>query len=67
MLYTGYQGFSDAMMPLRMAARAALWCRDQLGPFADLPLTRRAFAIAETLDSAQMTRSEEHTSELQSH
>ncbi len=55
MLYSGYQGFSDVMAPMRMAARAALWCRDALGPVAEWPMPRRAFALADVLANARLT------------
>lgn len=55
MLYPGYQGFSDVMEPMRLGARAALWMRDHIGPVADWPMPRRAFAIADVLASARLT------------
>lgn len=55
MLYPGYQGFSDAMEPVRLGAQAALWWRDRMGPVADWPLPRRAFAIADMIAGARFT------------
>jgi len=54
-LYQGYQAFTDAMTPLRMAAQLSLTWRDHWGAFGQGPMARRGFALAEMFLSARFT------------
>ncbi|WP_336962354.1 polyhydroxyalkanoate depolymerase [Sphingobium aquiterrae] len=54
-LYQGYQAFTDAMTPLRMAAQLSLSWRDRWGTLGQGPMARRGFALAEMLLSARFT------------
>jgi polyhydroxyalkanoate depolymerase len=55
LLYSGYQAWSDVLAPLRFAARASLAVRDGLGPFAQLPMPRRMFALADLMANTRFT------------
>jgi polyhydroxyalkanoate depolymerase len=55
MLYGGYQAWSDAAIPFRMAARAALRMRDGFGPAADYAFPRSAFAMLSVSAGLRMT------------
>jgi polyhydroxyalkanoate depolymerase len=54
-LYQGYQAFTDAMTPLRLAAQLSLSWRDSWGMLGQGPMARRGFALAEILLSARFT------------
>jgi polyhydroxyalkanoate depolymerase len=56
MLYYGYRAFTDMVTPARLAARAALKCRDDyLGGVGDWPLPRRIFALCDVFAGAAIT------------
>lgn len=55
MLYASYQSLSDAMEPLRMAARMALAMRDMLGSAAEEPMLRRGYALADLVANSRCT------------
>lgn len=55
MLYSGFQAWTDAMTPLRMAARAALHLRAEFGGPPG-PLTGSVFACLDLLANTQITQ-----------
>jgi poly(3-hydroxybutyrate) depolymerase len=55
MLYNGYQAWSDAAVPFRIAAKTALKLRDWAGPYGDSPLPRSGFAFLDVASGARVT------------
>lgn len=59
MLYSGYQAWTDMLMPARLAAQAALGMRDGLGGVlggvAQWPMPRRMFALMDVFQGAKLT------------
>ena len=55
MMYHAYQAWSDMLAPARAGARAALWTKQHLGPFADWALPRRMFALADLFANTEVT------------
>jgi polyhydroxyalkanoate depolymerase len=61
MLYQAYQAYCDMMAPARLAARTATGFRDRfLGGAANMPFTRRMFALAEVFGKAAITHRRPH-------
>lgn len=55
MLYSGYQAWTDMLMPARLAAQTALNFRKAMGPIGDLPMSRRMFALMDVFQGAKLT------------
>ena len=55
MLYNGYQAWSDAALPFRIAAKTALRVRDWFRPLRDGPPSRNIFAMLDVTSSARVT------------
>ncbi|CAN5402400.1 polyhydroxyalkanoate depolymerase [soil metagenome] len=55
MLYGAYQAVTDAMEPLRLAARIALATRDAMAPAANWSMPQRGYALADLLASTRVT------------
>jgi polyhydroxyalkanoate depolymerase len=55
MLYSGYQAWSDAALPFRIAAKTALGFRDWFRPFSEGPAQRNVFALLNVTSSARVT------------
>lgn len=55
MLYSVYQGMTDALTPLRLAARMALSMQDALGPIGEMPVMRSGFALADMIADTKFT------------
>lgn len=55
MLYGAYQAFTDAMEPLRLAARIALSTRDAMVPAANWSMPQRGYALADLIASTRVT------------
>ena len=55
MLYQLYQGLSDIMEPMRMAASAGLATRPALGDWAEAPLARSWFAALDMVANTRVT------------
>jgi poly(3-hydroxybutyrate) depolymerase len=55
MLYSGYQAFNDFLAPARFAAQMAVGLKEKLGLAADLPMSRRMFALMDVFQGAKLT------------
>lgn len=55
MLYGAYQAFTDAMEPMRLAARIALSTRDAMAPAANWSMPQRGYALADLIASTRVT------------
>ena len=55
MLYSGYQALEDLLAPARFGAQIALGFKDKMGPWGDLPMPRRMFALMDVFQGARLT------------
>ncbi len=55
MMYSGYQAWSDMLAPARFGAQIALSFKDRIGPFAEMDMPRRMFALLDVFQGARLT------------